>query len=159
MKQRAILLSPLVLAMAAGCSGASGTAGGSTSTAPGHHVSKASADPKGRRIRIPTSGSYKVSTPPGSSKGYVGAAQDVKVSTCESRKGATTFSGTVTNPTDVAQSYRIYVAVTFKDATIGVDEIDVRILPARARANWDGSLASGTAGASCVLRVERTRRA
>jgi hypothetical protein len=67
MKRRAAVLFPLALAVFAGCSGAAGTAAGSsTSTRPSGHTSTASADPKGKRVRIPTSKSYKVSTPPAS---------------------------------------------------------------------------------------------
>jgi hypothetical protein len=64
----------------------------------------------------------------------------------------------VTNPTGASQSYRIYVAVTTENATVGLDEIDVKALAARASSNWKGSLGSGADGATCVLRVERTER-
>lgn len=57
------------------------------------------------------------------------------------------------------QSYRIYVAVTVKDTTIGIDEVDVRIVAPGATSKWDGNLGTGASGATCVLRVERTQRA
>lgn len=154
---RVMLLCPLALTVAAGCTNTHQSVGDSTtSTRPGGHISTASPEPGGKPVTIPTSGSYKVSTPPGSSKGYVGAAQDVKVSTCQSSNSATTFAGTVTNPTTTAQSYRIYVAVTLKNATVGVEEVDVNTLAARASSPWHGSLGTGADGAACVLRVERT---
>lgn len=155
----AIAPATLVLALAAGCGGAHQSASGhSTTTKPGGHISKASPEPAGKTIPIPTSGNYKVSTPPGASKGYVGAAQDVKVSTCVSNKSTTLFNGTVTNPTDAVQSYRIYVAVTLKGATVGIDEVDVNTVAARTTNKWSGGLATGADGATCVLRVERTQQ-
>jgi hypothetical protein len=51
------------------------------------------------------------------------------------------------------------VAVTVKDTTIGIDEVDVRIVAPGATSKWDGNLGTGASGATCVLRVERTQRA
>lgn len=144
--------------MAAGCGDTHPSATGTSTTKKGGHISTASPEPAGKRTPIPTSANYKVSTPPGVSKGYVGAAGDVKLSTCNSNKALTLFTGTVTNPTNVTQSYRIYVAVTLKNTTIGIDEVDVNALAAKATSKWNGGLGSGADGASCVLRVERTQQ-
>jgi hypothetical protein len=156
------------LAVVAGCSGVSQAGANSTNSThpaktssttakrPGGHTSTASAEPGGKRTPIPNTGSYKVSTPPGTSKGYVGAARDVNLSTCHSSKTTTTFAGTVTNPTGTSQSYRIYVAVTLEGSTLGLDEVDVKTLAATATSRWKGSLSGGAHGATCVLRVERT---
>jgi len=89
----------------------------------------------------------------------VGAAQDVKLSECDSTKTGTTFAGTVANPTAATQSYRIYVAVTDKSATVGVAEVEVPALAAKATSPWKGNVDSGAEGAKCVLRVERTQQA
>ncbi|MBO0692300.1 MAG: hypothetical protein J2P58_05335, partial [Acidimicrobiaceae bacterium] len=111
--------------------------------------------PPGKPKKISTSKIYRVSTPPGTSKGYVGAAHDVKLSKCASSKGATSFSGVVSNPTGAVQSYRIYVAVTGKSTTVGLAEVDVHNLAAKATSRWKGHLGGGVHGATCVLRVER----
>ena len=98
----------------------------------------------------------RITIPPGSAEGYVGALADVTLAHCLAAQAPAVFVGTVTNPAETEQSYRIYVSVVTGDRTIGLGQVDVeRVGPGVERA-WYGSLEVGAADAQCALRVERT---
>ncbi|MDN4616099.1 hypothetical protein P5G50_16755 [Leifsonia sp. F6_8S_P_1B] len=100
--------------------------------------------------------SSKVTTAPGTAKGYVGAAKDVTIEKCDASKSPASFSGTVTNPEKTKQSYRIYVSVLAGDATLGIAQVNVDDVEPKAKKSWSGTSDSGAENGRCVLRVERT---
>jgi hypothetical protein len=110
-----------------------------------------SADAKGG-----SSTSSKVTTAPGTAKGYVGAAKDVTIEKCDASKSPASFSGTVTNPEKTKQSYRIYVSVLAGDATLGIAQVNVDDVDPKAKKSWSGTADAGAENGRCVLRVERT---
>ena len=123
----------------AGCSGASAP---STATSTPHATT--------------TGAVTDITTPPGTAEGFAGALTDVTITTCDATAAPASFAGTVTNPEGSAQSYRIYVSVLTASTTIGVVEIDVDGVAAKATKKWSGTVNAGADGARCVLRVERT---
>ena len=87
---------------------------------------------------------------------FDGAREDVTDVTCASNAGVWTSSGKVTNSTEAAASYRIYVS--FLDAageTLALMERDVDVLAAGASQDWSAEFTSSVEGLTCVLRVER----
>lgn len=98
----------------------------------------------------------EITVAPGTEKGFVGALKDVAVTRCDATEAPAEYGGTVTNPTKDAQSYRIYVSLLVGAKTIGIDQVDVRDVPAHKTKNWSGRIDAGHADARCVLRVERT---
>jgi hypothetical protein len=103
-----------------------------------------------------SSTSSKVTTAPGTAKGYVGAAKDVTIEKCDATKSPASFSGTVTNPEKTKQSYRIYVSVLAGDATLGIAQVNVDDVEPKAKKSWNGTADAGAENGRCVLRVERT---
>lgn len=93
---------------------------------------------------------------PGSAEdGFVGAKDDVEVSTCEEKDGSWAFGGTVTNPTDAVQSYRIYVTVKdAANATKALVQVNANDVEAGTSTEWSGT-APVTGDLTCSTRVER----
>lgn len=93
---------------------------------------------------------------PGSGEGLVGAAADATTDTCESSGDAWVASGTVTNPTEVAVDYRIYVSLlNGANDTRGLQQVDVTAVEPGATGTWESSIAVADDDLTCVLRVER----
>lgn len=92
---------------------------------------------------------------PGSEEGYVGALGDAAVKRCERDGGDWIAAGTVTNPTDDAQSYRLYVSAMADDDTRGLVQVDVPPVDAGGTAQWNATFALPDDDMTCVLRVER----
>lgn len=97
----------------------------------------------------------EVTDTPGSVDGFVGAIDDAEIVTCESQSGVWVGEGTVTNPTDTAQNYRVYVSFNHKGNTRGLVQVDVENVAAGEQATWATEAALLGAGLECVLRVER----
>lgn len=105
---------------------------------------------------VPDAAVTEITDTPGSVEGYVGAAADAEQRTCELADGAWTVDGTVTNPTDAAQHYRLYVSLQDGDQqTRGLTQVDVERVEPGASAEWSTSVAVPDEGLSCLLRVER----
>ncbi|MEY2850114.1 MAG: hypothetical protein RI885_2781 [Actinomycetota bacterium] len=93
---------------------------------------------------------------PGSGEGYVGALADSTVGTCALADGAWTVAGTVTNPTEAAADYRIYVSLLAASGeTRALQQVDVDALAATESTDWTATVPVADEGLSCVLRVER----
>ncbi|WP_423920220.1 hypothetical protein ACPEEZ_13830 [Frigoribacterium sp. 2-23] len=93
---------------------------------------------------------------PGSAADFTGALADTKQTTCELSGGAWNVAGTVTNPTESAQHYRIYVSLNNESQeTRGLKQVDVESVAAGATADWSTTIETGEKNLSCVLRVER----
>ena len=87
--------------------------------------------------------------------GFVGAQEDVTVSTCEAGEGGWNFGGSLTNPAEETQSYRVYVSV--KDAenfSAALVQVDVNDVESGATAEWSGN-APVEGELTCSTRVER----
>lgn len=97
----------------------------------------------------------QITDQPGSQEGYVGALEDAKLTSCE-RDGANWVAqGTVTNPIDKVQSYRLYVSALSDDDTRGIIQVDVPKVAGGATAEWKASFPLDDEKLECVLRVER----
>lgn len=96
-----------------------------------------------------------VRDPQGSVEGYVGAMNDAAVSSCDSEGDVLVATGTVTNPEDDAQEYRIYVSAMDGSDTRGIVQVDVGPLDGGATADWDAEFELDGDDLSCLLRVER----
>lgn len=91
----------------------------------------------------------------GSVQGFVGALEDSAIDSCEATEDGWTSAGTVTNPTDVAQSYRIYVAFNENRDTRGLVQIDLDSVAPGSEQSWEVEAPVPGVNLSCVLRVER----
>ena len=106
----------------------------------------------------PTEAVTDVSVQPGLSKDkFVGAASDVKTETCAADAGGWSASGTVTNASGAAASYRIYVAFNAKGTTDtrGLVQRDVKVADGKTE-KWKASAKVAGKDLICILRVERT---
>lgn len=143
----ALALCGLLVTAATGCSGDDS----------GNDTDGAAPSPTPRVSRPPTL--TKVTVPPGTAKGFVGARTDVTVQSCAMTGGTWAVDGTVANPTATAVDYRIYTSFLTKDNdTRGLIETDVRGVEPKSKKTWRGQLALSDTGLTCVLRVERTPR-
>lgn len=134
-----------LLVLLTGCTG--GTDGAAPSPSPS---TSASASPE----TIP--GTTDVTDTPGSGEGLVGALADTQQQTCELDGEAWTVAGTVTNPTDAAADYRIYVSLLAAGGdTRALKQVDVPAVAAAATSDWTVSIPTAEEGLTCVLRVER----
>jgi len=97
-----------------------------------------------------------VTDTPGSGEGLVGALADSKVTACALSDGAWNITGTVTNPSDTAANYRIYVSLLDgAGGTRALQQVDVDRVKASATSDWKTSIPTKEDGLNCVLRVER----
>lgn len=93
---------------------------------------------------------------PGSGEGLVGALSDVEVTKCELAGEQWDVAGTVTNSSDAAASYRIYVSLLTEGGdTRSLTQVNVDPIDAAASADWETSVAVQDETLDCVLRVER----
>lgn len=92
---------------------------------------------------------------PGSLEDFVGAHEDATTDACEAGGSGWIAEGTVTNPTDDAQSYRIYVSARADGNTVGLVQVDVDDVPAGESGTWEADFDLDEDGLDCLLRVER----
>lgn len=92
---------------------------------------------------------------PGSVEGWVGALEDAKTTTCARDGGNWVAAGTVTNPLDEAQSYRLYVSAMFGGETRGLIQVDVPDVAGGESGQWRAAFPLQGDEFTCVLRVER----
>lgn len=92
---------------------------------------------------------------PGSVEGFVGARKDATITQCDGDGDVVKVAGTVTNPTDDPQTYRIYVSGLNATETRGVVQIDVPDIAGGATAEWKTRMKLADTDLRCVLRVER----
>lgn len=105
---------------------------------------------------VPEAAVTEITDTPGSVEGYVGAAADAEQRSCELVDGGWDVAGIVTNPTDEAQHYRIYVSLQDGDQqTRGLTQVDLERVEPGAEAEWSTRVAVADEGLSCLLRVER----
>lgn len=88
---------------------------------------------------------------------FVGALADVTASTCGADGADWVGSGTVTNPTQAAANYRVWVAFIGADGgTAGLVQVNVDGIAAGAAGDFSAPMPyAGEDALSCVLRVER----
>lgn len=91
----------------------------------------------------------------GSVDGYVGALEDSEVERCEASGEGWVGEGTVTNPEDASQSYRIYLTFNDKRDTKALVQIDLPSVAAGETEEWSGKAPVSGDDLTCVLRVER----
>lgn len=97
----------------------------------------------------------QITDTPGSVDGFTGASQDAEVTTCESVGSIWVAEGTVTNPTDQEQTYRVYVGFTKNRDTRGLVQVDVASVAAGESESFTAEAELSDTDLSCVLRVER----
>ncbi|MBM9465471.1 hypothetical protein JL108_18635 [Aeromicrobium sp. YIM 150415] len=91
----------------------------------------------------------------GSVQGFVGAVDDAEVERCEASGDGWVAEGNVTNPEDVEQSYRLYVAYNEDRDTQGLVQVDVAAVPPGGTETWSAQVPLTADELECVLRVER----
>lgn len=91
----------------------------------------------------------------GSVEGFVGASDDAELDRCEAANDGWLAEGTVTNPTEVAQAYRIYVAFNKNRDTQGLVQVDLESVAAGESASWKAEAPISGQKLQCILRVER----
>lgn len=96
-----------------------------------------------------------VTDEPGTQDGHAGAIDDSTLDECEVTAEALVVSGTVTNPEDSPQSYRIYVSAMRKKETLGLVQVDVDSVGPGDSADWSTEIDLADPELECVLRVER----
>ncbi len=97
----------------------------------------------------------EITDQPGSVEGWVGALEDASTTQCARDGGNWVAAGTVTNPTDAAQSYRLYVSAMDGTQTRGLIQVDVPDVAAGASGEWKAEFPLEGEKFDCVLRVER----
>jgi PBP1b-binding outer membrane lipoprotein LpoB len=104
----------------------------------------------------PEPGITDITDTPGSGEGLVGALADSAVETCERSGDAWKVAGTVTNSSDAAATYRIYVSLlNAATDTRALTQVDVAEVAPGATEDWSTDVAVAEDDLSCVLRVER----
>lgn len=97
-----------------------------------------------------------ITDPPGTGANLAGALKDTTVTACALKGSSWSVTGTVTNPTDAAADYRIYVSLLNAGGdTRALKQVDVSSLAAAAKADWSADIPVNEKNLSCVLRVER----
>ena len=88
---------------------------------------------------------------------FVGALTDVTASTCGADGADWVGSGTITNPTQAAANYRVWVAFIGADGgTAGLVQVNVDGVAPGESGDYSAPMPyAGDASLSCVLRVER----
>ncbi len=85
-----------------------------------------------------------------------GALRDVSGLVCEAEGSEWVATGQVTNPTDAAATYRIFISFLDADRdTVGVVQTTVDDVPSGEPVDWSARLDLSSDDLECVLRVER----
>ncbi len=92
---------------------------------------------------------------PGTLADFVGAKADVHDTSCKQDGGSWNANGTVTNPTNSAVRYRIYVSFLDGDTTVGLAEANVAKVGPKKSAEWQQGVKVASDNLRCILRVER----
>jgi hypothetical protein len=93
---------------------------------------------------------------PGTGDGFTGALADSKVTHCDPKGSGWTVDGTVTNSSDAAVDYRIYVSLLNAGGdTRALVEVDSQGVDAGKSKDWTVDIPSPDKDLQCVLRVER----
>lgn len=93
---------------------------------------------------------------PGTGEGLEGALADSTTDSCEQSGDGWAITGTVTNSTDAAVDYRIYVSLlNGANETRGLQQVNVTAVEPGATSEWESSIAVPDDELTCVLRVER----
>ena len=92
---------------------------------------------------------------PGTLKNFVGARQDVHDTKCVRIAKGWRATGKVTNRSNRAVTYRIYVSFVYAEATAGIAQTDIAKVAPRATGAWAAMVKAPGEGLQCVLRVER----
>ncbi len=101
-------------------------------------------------------GSYvSVTDQQGSVEGFVGASEDAEITLCESKNNQSLAEGTVTNPTDANQSYRLYIAFNEGRDTQGLVQVDIESVEPGETLTWEAQAPVTTKDIQCSARVER----
>lgn len=100
------------------------------------------------------SGFVEITDQQGSIEEFEGAVDDASVDRCEATDTGWIGEGTITNPTDEMQSYRIYVAFNKNRDTKGLVQIDLDVAPGE-QDDWRAEAPINGDDLNCVLRVER----
>lgn len=133
-----LLLTPLVALSLASCAGGAANEAASGETAP------------------PTADSYvNVTDQQGSVEGFVGASDDAEITLCETDDNQSSAEGTVTNPTDVNQSYRLYIAFSEGRDTKDLVQVDIESVEPGEALTWDAQVPVNIKDVQCSARVER----
>lgn len=106
----------------------------------------------------PTPGNIQVvdvTDQPGSVEDYVGALDDAEIKNCSVTGDGLDAAGTVTNPEQDAQDYRIYVSALDGSDTVGLVQVDITGVEGGNTAEWETHMDLNQAELDCVLRVER----
>lgn len=113
-------------------------------------------EPAGGEVSSASEDSYvDLTDQQGSVDGYVGALEDAQLDRCEATNDGWASAGTVTNPTDSAQSYRLYIAFNKNRDTRGLAQIDLEAVAAGSTEDWQVEAPITGEDLTCVLRVER----
>lgn len=143
------LTAVLVIGALAGCTG--GDQPAKTSTPKPTKSASAAADPGITQIEHPAG-----SGTDGKGGGIVGAKDDTKVTACEPSGDAWKVAGTVTNSSDAAADYRLYVSLLNKsNDTRALVEVDVNGVAAGAKKSWSKDIGTKDENLTCVIRTER----
>lgn len=111
--------------------------------------------PTGAATVRPTTPATDIATLPGSTAGAVVASDDNAHTRCEPDGDRRAVSGTITNPEDAAQDYRVYVSLVDDATVVQLGEVDLpRVRPGRS-VPWAMTLPDAGADVSCLVRVER----
>lgn len=93
---------------------------------------------------------------PGSGEGLAGALADAEVTQCELVDDHWEVAGTVTNSSEGAASYRIYVSLLNEGGdTRSLTQVNVDPTDPGASADWSATVDVQDETLDCVLRVER----
>lgn len=97
----------------------------------------------------------EVSDHPGSLDEFTGALEDAELESCEAGGSGWIAEGTVTNPLDDVQSYRVYVSVRSEEGTIGLVQVNVDDVDGGDSGSWEADFDLDEDDLECSLRVER----
>ncbi|MET0296460.1 MAG: hypothetical protein ABW024_03600 [Microbacterium sp.] len=123
-----------------------GCTGGDPEPTPTSTATDAAAEP----------GVTDITDAPGSGEGLTGALADTTTDTCEKSGDGWSVVGTVTNSSDAAADYRIYVSLlNGANDTRGLQQVNVTAVEPGATNDWESSIAVADDDLTCVLRVER----
>ena len=92
---------------------------------------------------------------PGTLKDFVGTKADVHDTKCSKNNAFWNAAGKVTNSSKHPARYRIYVSFLKGDTTVGLTQVDVPPLKAKATTDWDAGVKIAGTDLRCILRVER----
>lgn len=146
------ILATAVLALTLGACSGDDTESGTTDT-----VAPTSTAPAVDATLVPPGPSMivDVETAPGSRLGAESGDDDTTTDSCAGLDGRWDAGGTVTNPTESAADYRVYV--TFMDGSriVALVESAIDAVAPGATQEWTAGFEGTMSGLTCITRVER----